>query len=70
MTFCAIITLGDIMDCIFCKIINGEIPSKKVYENEMKHFRGILKDSNYVSQLKGVLDADNNYVKLLREEIY
>ncbi|MCM3586065.1 HIT family protein [Mesobacillus maritimus] len=21
-------------DCIFCKIINGEIPSKKVYENE------------------------------------
>ena len=23
------------MDCLFCKIINGEIPSKKVYENEM-----------------------------------
>ncbi len=22
-------------DCIFCKIINGEIPSKKVYEDEM-----------------------------------
>ena len=22
------------MSCIFCKIINGEIPSKKVYENE------------------------------------
>ena len=22
------------MDCIFCKILNGEIPSKKVYENE------------------------------------
>lgn len=22
------------MDCIFCKIINGEIPSEKVYENE------------------------------------
>lgn len=21
------------MDCLFCKIINGEIPSKKVYEN-------------------------------------
>lgn len=21
-------------DCIFCKIINGEIPSKKVFENE------------------------------------
>jgi len=23
------------MDCIFCKIINSEIPSKKVYEDEM-----------------------------------
>jgi len=22
------------MDCIFCKIINGEIPSEKVYEND------------------------------------
>ena len=22
------------MDCIFCKIINGEIPSNKVYEDE------------------------------------
>ena len=22
------------MDCIFCKIIKGDIPSKKVYENE------------------------------------
>lgn len=21
-------------DCLFCKIINGEIPSKKLYENE------------------------------------
>lgn len=23
------------MDCLFCKIINGEIPSKKVFENDM-----------------------------------
>ncbi len=22
-------------DCLFCKIINGEIPSKKVYEDDM-----------------------------------
>ncbi|MGN1048431.1 MAG: HIT domain-containing protein, partial [Eubacteriales bacterium] len=22
------------MDCLFCKIISGEIPSKKVFENE------------------------------------
>lgn len=23
------------MDCIFCKIVNGEIPCDKVYENEL-----------------------------------
>ena len=22
------------MDCVFCKIVNGEIPSKKVYEDD------------------------------------
>ena len=28
--------MGDIMkECIFCKIINGDIPSKKVYEDEL-----------------------------------
>ena len=26
--------MGDIMDCIFCKIIKGEIPSYKVYEDD------------------------------------
>ena len=30
------------MDCLFCKIINGEIPSTKVYENEYVYaFRDI-----------------------------
>ena len=23
------------MDCIFCKIINGDIPSKTIYEDDM-----------------------------------
>ena len=23
------------MDCIFCKIVNGEIPSYKIYEDDM-----------------------------------
>ena len=22
------------MDCIFCKIVNGEIPSNKIYEDD------------------------------------
>ena len=26
--------MGDIMDCIFCKIIKGEIPSYKIYEDD------------------------------------
>lgn len=30
------------MDCLFCKIISGEIPSKKVYENDKVYaFRDI-----------------------------
>ena len=32
-------------DCIFCKIINGEIPSYKIYENEYVYaFLDIAKD--------------------------
>lgn len=30
----AIINLGDIMDCIFCKIVNKEFSSKAIYEDE------------------------------------
>ncbi|MDU5595246.1 HIT family protein, partial [Peptoniphilus rhinitidis] len=30
------------MDCLFCKIINGEIPSEKLYEDEFVYaFRDI-----------------------------
>jgi len=25
---------GELMDCIFCKIINGDIPSNKIYEDD------------------------------------
>ena len=31
----AIIKMVIIMDCIFCKIINGDIPSYKVYEDDL-----------------------------------
>ena len=35
------------MDCIFCKIINGEIPSYKIYEDEVVlAFLDINPDSN------------------------
>ena len=30
------------MDCLFCKIVNGDIPSAKVYEDELVYaFRDI-----------------------------
>ena len=32
-------------DCIFCKIINGEIPSKKVLENDK--LERLAKDGRY-----------------------
>lgn len=33
------------MDCIFCKIINGEIPSMKVYEDkDTMVFMDVAKD--------------------------
>lgn len=35
------------MDCIFCKIVNGEIPSYQVYEDEtFKVFLDVNPDSN------------------------
>lgn len=35
------------MNCIFCKIINGEIPSYTIYEDEMiKAFLDVNPDSN------------------------
>ncbi|MGL5648717.1 MAG: histidine triad nucleotide-binding protein [Clostridium sp.] len=34
------------MDCIFCKIINGEIPSNKIYEDELVYaFHDINKEA-------------------------
>ncbi len=34
------------MDCIFCKIIKGEIPSYKIYEDDMTYaFLDIASDS-------------------------
>ena len=34
INFFGIILIGDFMDCLFCKIIKGEIDSKKIYEDD------------------------------------
>mgnify|MGYP005906868233 FL=1 len=53
------------MDCIFCKILNGEIPSLKVYEDEYTMvFMDIAKDvdDHMVAipkkHIKNILDCD------------
>lgn len=39
--------MGDKMDCIFCKIINGEIPSYTLYEDDIvKVFLDVNPDTN------------------------
>lgn len=36
------------MDCLFCKIINGEIPSNKVYEDDKVY---VFKDINPIAPI-------------------
>lgn len=53
------------MDCLFCKIINGEIPSYKIYEDEFAYsFLDISNDCNGhilvipKKHCKNILDCD------------
>ena len=53
------------MDCLFCKIINGEIPSYKIYEDEFTYsFLDISNDCNGhilvipKKHCKNILDCD------------
>lgn len=58
------------MDCIFCKIINGEIPSRKIYEDEKTFvFLDIAGDVDGhmlvipKNHVKNVIDADAETLK-------
>ncbi len=60
------------MDCVFCKIVNGDIPSLKVYEDEYTLvFMDIAKDvdGHMVAipkkHVKCILDCDDETLKLL-----
>ncbi len=60
------------MDCIFCKIINGEIPSAKVFENDtLIAFNDInpkakvhvlIVPKKHIESVKTLEDADKNLV--------
>ncbi len=60
------------MDCIFCKIVNGEIPSLKVYEEEHTMvFMDIAKDVDGhmiaipKKHIKNILDCDEDILNCL-----
>lgn len=60
------------MNCIFCKIVNGDIPSLKVYEDEHTMvFMDIAKDvdGHMVAipkkHIKNILDCDKDHLNYL-----
>ncbi len=67
------------MDCIFCKIIGGEIPSKKVYEDEMIFaFHDINPEAKvhvlvipkaHIPSMDGVTEENSDYVRHIFEKI-
>ena len=60
-------------DCIFCKIINGEIPSKKVLENDkfyafhdiepVKKVHVLIVPKNHVSNIAHLNEINEDYVE-------
>ena len=67
------------MDCLFCKIIAGEIPSNKVYEDEtMLAFHDINPEApvhvlvipkNHIPSMDGVNEENSSYVAKIFEKI-
>ena len=68
------------MDCLFCKIINGDIPSKTVYEDELvKVFLDINPSTNGdmlvvpKKHLENIYDIDNDlllHIHKVIKELY
>ncbi len=58
------------MDCLFCKIVSGEIPSKKVYETEDVYafydinpqapFHAVIIPKKHVAASAAQINADNS----------
>jgi len=67
------------MDCIFCKIINGDIPSSKVYEddkmlafndiNPMAPVHVLVIPKIHIESLDMVNSGNSEYVKAIFEKI-
>lgn len=67
------------MDCIFCKILKGEIPSKKVYENEYVYafydinplapVHVIIISKEHIESVNKVDETNSNYIAKVFEAI-
>ena len=64
------------MDCVFCKILNGEIPSYKIYEDEYTYaFLDIAKDIDGHTlvipkkHVTNILDCDSQTLASVMETI-
>lgn len=64
------------MDCIFCKIINGEIPSYKIYEDDMTYAFLDIADDSYGHTLvipkkhcKNILDCNKKYLSAVANAV-
>ena len=67
------------MDCLFCKILAGEIPSAKVYENQWVYaFRDIapmapvhilVVPKEHIASADGINEANSTYVARIFEAI-
>lgn len=67
------------MDCIFCKILNGDIPSKKVYENEFVYafhdinplapVHVIVIPKVHIESANKIDKANSNYIAKIFESI-
>ncbi len=67
------------MDCIFCKIVNGDIPSNTVYEDDLiKAFRDISPQApvhiiiipkEHIPSANGINEDNSKYIARIFEKI-
>ncbi len=66
-------------DCLFCKIINGDIPSSKIYENEFVYafkdidpqapFHAIIVPKVHIASAYDITDNNSDYIAKIFEAI-
>lgn len=66
-------------DCLFCKIIKGDIPSTKIYENEFVYafadidpqapFHAIIIPKEHISSANEINSANSHYIAKIFEAV-